>query len=750
MNLLEYITEQGLKPVKRGMDWWMSCPFHRDDTPSLQVSEKDGKHIWYCFSCKRGGGPAAFMAELQGIPHHKARQKWAELAGEAAPEPGRVTLTSAVEALAVNGHPFLRGRGISDETCRKYGIGFCGDYGAFLKSVGLDGLEASRLGLFDFSGCLVYPFYDSDGVYKVAARSIEGKEYRNSPKESEYHKEGLWGLQAFRGEEAWVFEGYHDAMVASQMGYQALAAAGTRMSPAAWDELRVRGVLRVTFVPDGDAGGRSWLDRLSEDAPQDLLVEFVALQAGDPDDALLMGADLRKDVKTPFEWKVSTMPDGTLAERIRALRAASKAFLRMPRDQMVLSRSWFREKYGDDEALDFLRADRVPDVDAERVVIANCLCSTGIRLETVQELSVESFSTKLHRNVFTAVREGMASLQMVQVEFKADFSQYVDLENYRHYMDKVKDAGTRLKVSKILASAGTSDVGKTIESLYRVMDNVCVRGSGELARGLVERLNDRMKNPSVAGISIRGFATLNKVLMGWSPGRLVIISGNTGHGKTTLACNFIDGVIDEHGVLMVSLEMSEAEIMEKVVCIRSGVPSMKVTTGSLEQFEYDRVVGAAEELSRKGLHVVCGVGDLYKIIAMVRAYVARLKVRFVVIDFVQLVSVQSNEDRWQQLARIMREFKNQLCSTGITVFAVTQLARRALNSDLPDPADQAGAYAMLDSADVALAIRKENPSETKDGSNFVIHLGKNRFGLDGVVIPCSFDKVTQRICEITR
>lgn len=748
MNLLDYMVEKGLRLERRGLDWWCSCPFHRDDTPSMHVTEKDGSYAWYCFSCKRGGGPAEFVAEMEGLPPWEARRKWALETGQELPDGDREALTAAVALLECGGHPFLRSRGVSDETAKRFGIGYCEDYGRFLAAAGLDKKHAERLGLFDFTGCMVYPFYDHEGCYKVAARSVEGKSYRTSPESSAFFRDGLWGMHLLRGPEAWVFEGYHDAMVASQYGYQALAAAGTNMPARAWRELKDRGVERMVFVPDGDAGGRSWLSRLAVEAPPDVVVEFVALTSGDPDDALLAGADLRNKVVTPFQWALSTGDMGSLAEKVRTVRSCSKAFLRMPRDQRALSKAWFKEAYGDDEALDWLRVDQEPDLESERTVLANCLYSPGARAEAVGELEVGFFNTKAHRSVFSLIKEREATPQMVSVELGFDLSGSADLANSRYYLERVKDAGIRAKVSKIVASASPSDVGKLVEDLLSVSGGPRVSDGSELVARSMERVNERVKSPGLPGVEIRGFPTLNKVLLGWNRGRLIFVSGNAKNGKTTLACNFLDGVVDDHGCLFFTLEMSEDEITDKVIGVRSGIPSMKMVTGSLEQFEYDLVLEAAKSLRKGNLRVVGGMSDLYKIVATARSQVMRHKIRFVFLDYVQLVTLESRADRWEQLASITKTLKNQLCPLGVTVIALTQLGKNALRSDVPDASDQAGAYAMLADADTAITLRQEDPKETKDGSNFTVSVSRNRHGMDGIVIPCLFDKATQRIREL--
>jgi len=748
MTLIEYIENEGLKPIKRGNRHWMTCPFHADENPSFTISEKDGGQVWFCYSCKHGGGPAQFLSEYKDIPLYEAKREWAKLNGEAPPDGDRELLTRIVESLPP--HQYLVDRGITKETQTRFHVGYCADYKALLKSFNITEERAAELGLFDLTNRMVYPFYDQEGVYKISSRPIDIKDYKSSDEKSKFFKRGLWGWQLLRGEEAWVFEGQHDAMVARQAKYQSLSAGGTEITPDGWEEIRKNGIKRLILVPDGDAGGRGWFERVARKAPKGLSVEFVVIPSGDPDDAILDGTFKTLKRLNPFEWYVTAKwgSPSDLAEKCRMLIDAKEIYQRMPPQDRAAARVWFKQAFGDDESLVHLPLDVQKDIEAERVVLANCLYSNNARIEALQELEEEYFTTDIFRRCFSLIREVQATPQLLFVELGIDLSNYADIVNYRRYIDRVYEIGSETKVSTLLKTADASNVGEIIENLYKITDKVVTPDGASLVRKTMGTINKRTKDPNVLGIEIANFPTLNKALLGWCPGRLILVSGNSGHGKTTMACNFLNNVVDESASLFFSLEMSDSELMEKLIAIRSGVPSMKIATGSMEQFEYEAVSKTADSFLHGNLEIVTGVTDLHKIIAIAKAQIIRRKVRFIFIDYVQLITLKSRAERWEQLMEITKTIKNQICMTSaVTVVAISQLKKSSLNSDIPDAADQAGSYGMLADADAAIAAKKVNPEETKDGSNFMMVVGKNRFGWDDIVIPCSFDRTTQRIVE---
>ena len=54
MSLVRLIEASGVKLHKQGKDYAGLCPFHTDDTASLNVSQT--KNLWHCFGCGSAAG----------------------------------------------------------------------------------------------------------------------------------------------------------------------------------------------------------------------------------------------------------------------------------------------------------------------------------------------------------------------------------------------------------------------------------------------------------------------------------------------------------------------------------------------------------------------------------------------------------------------------------------------------------------------------------------------------------------------
>src|ERR1700739_4812327 len=70
VSVVRLVEASGVKLQKRGKDYAGLCPFHADDTASLNVSE--AKNLWHCFGCGIGGGVIDWAMKKNGISFRHA------------------------------------------------------------------------------------------------------------------------------------------------------------------------------------------------------------------------------------------------------------------------------------------------------------------------------------------------------------------------------------------------------------------------------------------------------------------------------------------------------------------------------------------------------------------------------------------------------------------------------------------------------------------------------------------------------
>jgi len=312
-----------LKPAGKGR-WKGLCPFHPEKTPSFHVDE--GKGLCYCFGCKAGGDIFGFLQRIEGVDFREALERLAQETGVELPKfkaQGKKrelyeVLNLAQEYFRANLGPealtYLKGRGLSEESVRKFGLGYAPQSWdglvKFLSGKGVspeEGLEAGVLAeregrYFDrFRHRITFPIQDALGrTVAFTARALakeDGPKYLNSPETPIFKKSLLlYGFPQARPSlhergRAIVVEGLFDVIALHQMGFtEAVAVLGSGLAPDQGMLLKRHEVREIYLSFDADEAGRkATLQSLELEIARSFLVYAVAMEGGkDPGDLLLL------------------------------------------------------------------------------------------------------------------------------------------------------------------------------------------------------------------------------------------------------------------------------------------------------------------------------------------------------------------------------------------------------------------------------------------------------------------------------
>lgn len=324
---------------KTGKNFSACCPFHKEKTPSFSVSPD--KQFYYCFGCGAGGNALGFIMDHDNLDFVQAVEDLAKSSGMEVPrednggrrsnKPRQATdsplyplLTAAAEFYrqALKSHPtrkaavdYLKGRGLSGEIARDFGLGFAPPgWDNLLKHLATDTLQQKAMieaGLlvenadsgkrYDrFRDRVIFPIRDSRGRVIAFGGRVLGDDkpkYLNSPETPVFHKgQELYGLYEARKsnrdlDEIMVVEGYMDVIALAQQGLRnAVATLGTATSEEHLKRL-FRIVPSVLFCFDGDQAGRSAAWRALEATLPSLQdgrrARFLFLPEGEDPDSLV-------------------------------------------------------------------------------------------------------------------------------------------------------------------------------------------------------------------------------------------------------------------------------------------------------------------------------------------------------------------------------------------------------------------------------------------------------------------------------
>ena len=320
--------------ARSGKQWKACCPFHGEKSPSFYVYD-DGYH---CFGCGAHGDAIGFVMQSQGLSFIEAVGQLAAEAGlqvpQASPEAveaERRRLDSIAVLDAVRAHyqrrlglpegraarDYLAGRGLTEATITRFGLGWAGERGALTAELSRQGIDSAQLaeaglirrdeetarGFELFSQRVMFPILDRRGSIISFGGRILGPgqpKYLNGPETSVFSKRrSLYGLSLARdavrnGATLLVVEGYMDVIAAAQAGFTAaVAPLGTALTNEQLEEL-----WRLSPCPvlcfDGDAAGARAASRAMELAlpmlTPDRMLRFATLPADDDPDSLLRRA----------------------------------------------------------------------------------------------------------------------------------------------------------------------------------------------------------------------------------------------------------------------------------------------------------------------------------------------------------------------------------------------------------------------------------------------------------------------------
>ncbi len=292
------VVGESVSLKKAGTTYKGLCPFHGEKTPSFVVTPQ--RDSWHCFGCGLGGDIFSFVMQRDSVSFPEALRTLATRAGVEIDErtkredAHKARLRQVLESAIAFYHAvltssktgagaldYLHGRGFSDETISAYQVGWApGGWDQMTRAlaakrdirpdelveVGLASpRQSGRGGVYDkFRSRVVFPIRDQSGhAVGLGGRLLEGEgpKYLNSPATPLFDKSRtLYLIDKAKGSirktgQAVIVEGYTDALIAHQAGFDnVVASLGTALTPGQV-ALLTRYATRIVLAYDVDAAG---------------------------------------------------------------------------------------------------------------------------------------------------------------------------------------------------------------------------------------------------------------------------------------------------------------------------------------------------------------------------------------------------------------------------------------------------------------------------------------------------------------
>src|SRR3989338_3100078 len=338
IDVVDFLSEyMVLKPA--GINYKGLCPFHREKSPSFMVNRE--RQRWHCFGCSKSGDIFTFLQELEGMEFIEVLKHLADRAGVKLENTRgseiqgnqKNRLKEICETAAHFYHEFLlrmpaaepareylKKRGLTEETIKKWRIGFIPDQWELLtqyllkKGYGIEDIIAAGLtikkegatngkGFYDrFRGRIMFPIFDMYGaVVGFTGRVLvetekSGGKYVNTPETPIYNKSSIvfalnFAKNIIKQKDLIVMvEGQMDVIACHQAGMEnVVATSGTAMTEKQVQLLK-RYSENMALAFDADAAGQNAAKRGIDLAlTEGMNVRVIRIPEGegkDPDECL--------------------------------------------------------------------------------------------------------------------------------------------------------------------------------------------------------------------------------------------------------------------------------------------------------------------------------------------------------------------------------------------------------------------------------------------------------------------------------
>ncbi len=414
------------------------------------------------------------------------------------------------------------------------------------------------------------------------------------------------------------------------------------------------------------------------------------------------------------------------------------------------------------------------NLDAEKKVLGIIMMDEDKMYYALEKLNPNDFFDKANAIIFTTIKE------LAEKNSSVDFLTVGDLLASKgqdslvggeHYLDilgresihylgfdsYVEIIAQKSQLRKLIKAAKTieeeayssSDASQVLENAEKLIFDIALNRKQndftpihQVLRELMEDIKNRpLSKDGITGVTT-GFSDLNYKFSGFQKSDLIILAARPSMGKTALGLNFaMNAATDPSNpasVAIFSLEMSKAQLAQRMLAAKSTVELTRIKNGDLDDNDFDHISLAMRAYRDSKIFISeCPGASIMEIRSQCRKLKAKHGLELVVIDYLQLMS-GSGESHQIMVSNISKGLKALAIEMNCPIIALSQLSRkpqerkdhRPMLSDLRDSGS------IEQDADIVMFLYreeyydKENP-ELKSLAEVII--SKHRNGETGTV-----------------
>lgn len=437
------------------------------------------------------------------------------------------------------------------------------------------------------------------------------------------------------------------------------------------------------------------------------------------------------------------------------------------------------------------------NLEAEQSVLGSILIDQECMELVVSEINADAFYLPQHREIFSAMMLMYTNSKAIDPVIIADaltkkghydtaggreylmtLAQSVpSTVNIEYYVKIVKEQfylRSLVTISNTIidqATGGEADASAILDRaeqmIYDIRQGKEKNGPTKISEVIVNDVYTKLAQitgedkDKYKGIP-SGFGMLDKYLTGLNKSDLILIGARPAMGKTSFALNLAQNISmgARKKCIVFSLEMTKAQLAERLLASQAGVESQKLKTGEMTKEEWVRLGNAAGQFNDVELYL----DDTSSItVPEIKSRVRRMKnVDCIIIDYLGLISsAGKKENRVQEVSEITRNLKMMAKDLNIPVICCAQLSRGTEGhgkNHKPQLADLRESGSIEQDADIVLFLYREDyyrndvdedKQDDIDANKTELIIAKNRHGAT-TSIELTFDKEFTRFRSIDK
>lgn len=306
------------------------------------------------------------------------------------------------------------------------------------------------------------------------------------------------------------------------------------------------------------------------------------------------------------------------------------------------------------------------------------------------QLMSKHFLWERHRKIFEKMSKCFemgvpflpSKMDMTSQEEKDYLGKLVDCAGYILSLkslveDLIRDSEKYLALDEVYKLVNLANEEPDID-VFGTLSGLVIQSTGgktpTTLEQMISELFDKMAGKEV-GIST-GIKGLDDNMNGFQKGRLYIIGARSGMGKSALMCSMVNKIEKDKRVGIISLEMLDKELKQRIACIRGKIPHWKIEKGICTDEEAEKYIDNLKTIKNVYINDQGGM-NRGMVLSAIRQLVKRYKCDIVFIDHIGLIRVNGGQNLAHEIGENTSALKTIAKELNIPVVGLCQINRSA-------------------------------------------------------------------------